>query len=487
MDKILGIKFRDYGQVYYFLAGEAEVSLGDRVIVETDQGQGIGEVIAVRDDRPSDAGDEELQPILRVAEGEDLERAETNEAMGAEAAAYCRECIRARNLDMKLVDVEVFFDLSKLIFYFTAPSRIDFRELVKDLVKHYRTRIELRQIGVRHETQMIGAVGNCGMVCCCRRYLRKFAPVTIKMAKEQNLFLNPAKISGICGRLLCCLSYEQENYEEFHRSCPRLGKKYMTNRGPVKVLRANMFRNSLMAFTDTGEEIEISLDEWQQLDPRRPDQQPQQARPPRRDRPEGGSARDGNGDRAPAPSSDRAAGATGGEAARHGGGRAGERSDRGGRPDRAERADRRGMPHGDVPGGGETPPAGGEAEADAPSLHAAGVEFATEQPAPFDTSPDGGAVMGMEQVEAPVESVPQAEPATTTAAPVPTDAALADATAAVAAPTAGGLEGPLAKQAPAAIALPHRQIKSTDASALRSSRGRRKRKRRPRDGGSSEE
>ena len=129
---------------------------------------------------------------------------------------FWQDCVNRRHLDMKLVDVEVFLDRSKFIFYFTAPARIDFRELVKDLVHEYRVRIELRQIGVRHETQMVGAVGNCGMVCCCRRYLRQFAPVTIRMAKEQNLFLNPTKVSGICGRLLCCLAYEQESYDAFH-------------------------------------------------------------------------------------------------------------------------------------------------------------------------------------------------------------------------------------------------------------------------------
>ena len=138
-------------------------------------------------------------------------------------------------------------------------------------MREYRARIELRQIGVRHETQMVGAVGNCGMVCCCRRYLRKFAPVTIRMAKEQNLFLNPAKISGICGRLLCCLSYEQDNYDHFHRMCPRLGKKYQTDKGPMKVLRANMFRNSLSVLTENNEEVELSLDDWQALSPHRPE------------------------------------------------------------------------------------------------------------------------------------------------------------------------------------------------------------------------
>jgi cell fate regulator YaaT (PSP1 superfamily) len=207
--------------------------------------------------------------ILRTANQQDWEKEQQNRELAREAGAFCRRCIAERGLDMKLVDVEVFFDRSKLIFYFTAPSRIDFRELVKELVQEYRTRIELRQIGVRHETQMVGAVGNCGMACCCRRYLRKFASVTIRMAKEQNLFLNPAKISGICGRLLCCLAYEQDNYDNFHKACPRLGKKYQTREGNMKVLRANMFRNSLVVLTENNEELEFSLEEWQALSPQR--------------------------------------------------------------------------------------------------------------------------------------------------------------------------------------------------------------------------
>jgi hypothetical protein len=163
---------------------------------------------------------------------------------------------------MKLVDVEIYFDKSKMIFYFTAPGRVDFRELVKDLVRNYRTRIELRQIGVRHETQMIGALGNCGQMCCCRRYLRRFEPVTIKMAKDQNLFLNPAKISGVCGRLLCCLAYEKDNYADFQSRSPKLGRRYMTTQGPMKTLRANMFRDSVSVVTEGGEELDFSLADW---------------------------------------------------------------------------------------------------------------------------------------------------------------------------------------------------------------------------------
>lgn len=291
MGSILGIKFREYGQIYYFEKGDFDVSIDDRVIVKTEQGQGLGTIVSVHDTVPEQladpneavpgmgptAGYVDIKPIHRLATEEDVLRENENLALGLEAHSFCKECIAERGLDMKLVDVEVFFDRSKIVFYFTAPTRIDFRELVKDLVKNYRTRIELRQIGVRHETQMVGAVGNCGMVCCCRRFLRKFAPVTIKMAKEQNLFLNPAKISGICGRLLCCLAYEQSNYEEFHRSCPKLGKKYITDEGSVKVLRANMFRNSVSFIGEYGDEQEMTLEEWAEMKARRPEQARQDA------------------------------------------------------------------------------------------------------------------------------------------------------------------------------------------------------------------
>ncbi len=206
-----------------------------------------------------------LPPIHRLATDEDLSIHEENRSLASRAFSYCRGCIGEQKLDMKLVDVEVLHDRSKLIFFFTAPNRIDFRELIKSLVREFHTRIELRQIGVRHETQMIGAIGNCGQVCCCRRFLRKFAPVTIKMAKEQNLFLNPAKISGICGRLLCCLSYEQKGYEEFHKQCPKIGKRVQTPLGNVKVLRANFFKKSISVWIEDEGEREFTLEEWKEM------------------------------------------------------------------------------------------------------------------------------------------------------------------------------------------------------------------------------
>jgi len=250
MSQILGVKFNDYGQVYFFSSGAFVVQEGQSVIVRTDQGMGLGKVVAVR--------------------------------LAREAFRFCRDCIRRLDLAMKLVDVEVHFDRSKMVFFFTAPGRIDFRELIKDLVREYRTRIELRQIGVRHETQMLGAIGNCGQICCCRRFLRKFAPVTIKMAKEQNLFLNPTKISGICGRLLCCLSYEQQGYEEFHKQCPKIGKRFQTTLGQVKILRSNFFKKTLSLLTEGGEEKEIPLEQWQQISKKGQapaEERPESARP----------------------------------------------------------------------------------------------------------------------------------------------------------------------------------------------------------------
>ena len=229
------------------------------------EGQEISEILseALNPDSPK------LTAIRRVAAPRDLERAEQNISFAAKAGKYCKDCAVEHRLDMKLVHTEVSLDGGKLIFFFTAPGRIDFRELVKALARNFHARIELRQIGVRHETQIVGAIGNCGMVCCCRRYMRKFAPVTIKMAKEQGLFLNPVKISGTCGRLLCCLSFEQHNYEEFHGRCPKLGKKYETDKGVFKVLRASLFRNSLTLLPEMGDELEVTLEEWRDMHPAR--------------------------------------------------------------------------------------------------------------------------------------------------------------------------------------------------------------------------
>lgn len=274
--EIAAVRLNGLGPALFFLTRGLALAPGDKVIVELEDGQVLGETASLLRMNPEhlDVGDgSKIRPVVRAATEKDIQAAEANDTLTAEALDFCRQCIRERNLDMKLVDVLTLHDRGKMIFYFTAPARIDFRELVKDLVRRYRTRIELRQIGVRHETQMIGALGNCGMVCCCRRYLRKFAPVAIKMAKEQNVFLNPVKISGICGRLLCCLSYEQGHYDEFYRSCPKLGKKYHTDAGVMRVLRASLFRESVSVLTEANEELEYSLADWNALNPYRPSAQ----------------------------------------------------------------------------------------------------------------------------------------------------------------------------------------------------------------------
>lgn len=262
---IYGLRLHTLGQSVYYCA-EEDLSIGDKVLVMEDERLCIATVTqGPLDIEVLNAA--HLPSIVRVATEEDILDDEENLRLEKAAYDFCLDCIHARQLDMKLVDVHVFFDKSKIIFFFTAPTRIDFRELVKDLVRQYHTRIELRQIGVRHETQMVGAIGNCGQICCCRRYLRSFAPVTIRMAKEQNLFLNPSKISGSCGRLLCCLSYEQENYDNFFSKSPRAGKKYTGKNGTLKVIRTNLFRNTVSFVNDANEESEVSLDEWLRLVP----------------------------------------------------------------------------------------------------------------------------------------------------------------------------------------------------------------------------
>lgn len=262
MAQYVGVSFKRQGQIYFFLASPFVLSLHDKVLVKTEEGIGFGDIVAIRDDIPAGVDPDTVKPIYRPANQEDQEISIENQGLAREAKKFCQQCVARLGLDMKLVDVEVYFDKSKMIFFFTAPGRVDFRELVKDLVRNYRTRIELRQIGVRHETQMIGALGNCGQVCCCRRYLRRFEPVTIKMAKDQNLFLNPAKISGVCGRLLCCLAYEKDNYSDFQHRAPKLGRKYSTTQGVMKTLRSNMFRDSVSVLTEAGEELDFTLADW---------------------------------------------------------------------------------------------------------------------------------------------------------------------------------------------------------------------------------
>ena len=231
MTRVIGVRFRPAGKIYYFAPGKFHIRQGGKVIVETARGIEFGTVVA----GPKEVKDEEvmqpLKSVIRIASEEDKRAEEKNREKEKEAFEICLEKIRKHNLDMKLINAEYTFDNNKVLFYFTADGRIDFRELVKDLAAVFRTRIELRQIGVRDETKIRGGIGICGRPLCCHTYLSEFAPVSIKMAKEQNLSLNPTKISGVCGRLMCCLTNEEETYEELNSRLPAIGDTVTTNEG----------------------------------------------------------------------------------------------------------------------------------------------------------------------------------------------------------------------------------------------------------------
>lgn len=231
MTRVIGVRFRPAGKIYFFAPGKYQVKTGDKVIVETARGVEFGSVVT----GPKDVDDEKvmqpLKPVIRIATAEDVRKEEKNREKEKEAFQICLEKIRKHGLEMKLIDAEYTFDNNKVLFYFTADGRIDFRELVKDLASVFRTRIELRQIGVRDETKICGGIGICGRPLCCHTYLSEFAPVSIKMAKEQNLSLNPTKISGVCGRLMCCLTNEQETYEELNSHLPASGDHVTTPEG----------------------------------------------------------------------------------------------------------------------------------------------------------------------------------------------------------------------------------------------------------------
>ena len=231
MTRVIGVRFRPAGKIYYFAPGKFHIRQGDKVIVETARGIEFGTVVT----GPKEVKDEEvmqpLKSVIRIAKEEDKRAEKKNREKEKEAFEICLEKIRKHNLDMKLINAEYTFDNNKVLFYFTADGRIDFRELVKDLAAVFRTRIELRQIGVRDETKIRGGIGICGRPLCCHTYLSEFAPVSIKMAKEQNLSLNPTKISGVCGRLMCCLTNEEETYEELNSRLPAIGDTVTTNEG----------------------------------------------------------------------------------------------------------------------------------------------------------------------------------------------------------------------------------------------------------------
>lgn len=263
MIRIVPLKFQQAGRQYDFNALTLEIAPGDKVIVETDRGRAMATVVtAPKEIDPADAP-EGLKNILRVATDEDMALAQANAAREKDAHTYCLERIKDRQLEMKLVRAEYAFDGSKIIFFFTADGRIDFRELVKDLAHHFHTRIEMRQIGVRDEAKLVGGLGICGRELCCCSFLTQFNPVSVKMAKEQGLALNPTKISGQCGRLLCCLGYEFETYTQLKKGMPKCGKKVVWQEREHEVTNIDILRQQISLRDKEGTTCCITLKELQ--------------------------------------------------------------------------------------------------------------------------------------------------------------------------------------------------------------------------------
>lgn len=257
MTNIVGVRFKPVGKVYHFNPGELSIAKGDWVVVETARGVELGEVVVAKHEIAEQSINKPLKNVIRTATQEDIQRHEENRKKEKEAFSVCVEKIKKHKLEMKLVEVEYTFDGSKILFYFTADGRIDFRELVKDLATVFKTRIELRQIGVRDESKTVGSIGICGRSLCCSQFLGEFEPVSIKMAKEQGLSLNPTKISGACGRLMCCLNYEQEAYEKLLKVTPRQGAIVETPAGRGTVEYVSLLKGLLKVRIDSEKETAL--------------------------------------------------------------------------------------------------------------------------------------------------------------------------------------------------------------------------------------
>jgi len=259
MVEIVGVKFRDDGRVYSFGVGENKFKVGDKVIVETSRGIEYGEIVNENHTVPDSKIVSPLKNVLRYATDEDLKKVAENRRKEKDAFAFCEKKIEERGLEMKLAQTEITFDGSKILFFFTAEGRVDFRELVKDLAGHFHTRIELRQIGVRDEAKMLGGLGICGQPFCCTRFLDDFQPVSIKMAKEQGLSLNPTKISGSCGRLMCCLKYEQDAYEYLNKLTPKVGAYVKTPEGNGIVTEVNLLRGKIKVKLENSDYMPVEF------------------------------------------------------------------------------------------------------------------------------------------------------------------------------------------------------------------------------------
>lgn len=274
MVNVIGVRFQNAGKLYFFDPGAFWPTPGDFVVVETTRGIEFGEVATSIREINDELLQSPLKKVVRIATAEDVQHAQDNKAGEKEAYAICQKKIAEHKLDMKLVSVEYTFDNSKILFYFTANGRVDFRSLVKDLAAVFKTRIELRQIGVRDEAKMLGGLGPCGRPICCGAFLGDFQPVSIKMAKEQNLSLNPTKISGVCGRLMCCLKYEQDNYEQTRKRMPKVGKEVITPDGSGVVWDLNVIKETVRVRIQKGDSSELK--DFPLEDVQRPGQQPQQ-------------------------------------------------------------------------------------------------------------------------------------------------------------------------------------------------------------------
>ena len=259
MNKVVGIQFRKSGKIYDFDPGPFVLNKGDKVMVITDEGPAIGYVYSEPQTRGDDMPRRPLKKIFRLATLEEIEKFEQNCCKEESVYQYCYNKINESLLPMSLVSVERRFDGSKVVVYFTADGRVDFRALVKDLVQEFRTRIEMRQIGVRQQAKIVGGLGPCGRPLCCSTFLDNFAPVTIKMAKAQNISLNPSKISGMCSRLMCCLNFEHQYYEKVSKELPKVGKKVTTKEGEGKIIRQNALKESVTVMLESGGELEVKV------------------------------------------------------------------------------------------------------------------------------------------------------------------------------------------------------------------------------------
>ena len=263
MPNVVKIKFEEFSRCFDFDANGLELKKGEAVIVETEQGTDMGWVVDRAKSIPEEKIKKVLKPILSIATQAELDQYQQLRFKEREAFHCCFKKIKTRELPMKLVDVRYSFDGSKIVFYFTSETRVDFRDLVRELVKEFRTRIEVRQIGVRDQAKRLGGLGCCGRLLCCRTFLHEFEPVSIRMAKEQNLSLNPGKISGICGRLMCCLSFEYQTYEELKKTIPRLGTKVNTPKGPGVVKQVKILEQKAVIELESGREAEFRVDQVQ--------------------------------------------------------------------------------------------------------------------------------------------------------------------------------------------------------------------------------